>query len=39
MIILKGRIDLVIAVLVALLDIAFIQGGTVKYPKEVFQEK
>lgn len=39
MIILKDRVDLLIAIMLALLDIKFLQGGTIKYPKEVFQEK
>jgi hypothetical protein len=39
MIFLKDRLDLLIAIAIALLDMAFMEGGTVKYPKEVFQEK
>lgn len=39
MIFYKDRLDLFISIALALLDIAFFEGGTIKYPKEVFQEK
>lgn len=39
MIAIKDRLDLLIAMVVALIDVAFMQGGTIKFPKDVFQEK
>lgn len=35
----KDRLDILIGVIIALVDITFMQGGTIKYPKDVFQEK
>lgn len=32
-----NRIDMLVALLVGLVEIAFMEGGTIKYPKEVFQ--
>jgi hypothetical protein len=39
MAVVKDRLDLLIAIAAALLDVAFLEGGTVKFPKDVFQEK
>jgi hypothetical protein len=36
---LKGRIDLFLGVLTAVLDVTLMRGGTIKYPKMVYQEK
>lgn len=38
-VVLKDRVDVLIGLATALLDIAFLTGGTIKYPKEVYQEK
>jgi hypothetical protein len=38
-IIAKSRLDLLIGIIIALIDIAFLQGGSIKYPKSVLQEK
>jgi hypothetical protein len=37
MVILKGRIDLCVGVVVGIIELWLMQGGTIKYPKEVFQ--
>jgi hypothetical protein len=39
MILMKDRLDLLIGFGAALVEVVFMEGGTVKYPKEVFQEK
>jgi hypothetical protein len=36
-VVLKDRVDVLIGLAIALLDIAFLTGGTIKYPKEVYQ--
>ena len=33
----KRRVDLLIAAITAIIDIGCLQGGTIKYPKDVFQ--
>lgn len=33
----KNRVDLLIAAITAIIDIGCLQGGTIKYPKDVFQ--
>ncbi len=35
----KSRVDLLIAAITAIIDIGCLQGGTIKYPKDVFQQK
>ena len=39
MLVLHARVDLVVAVGVAVVEVLLMGGGTVKYPKLVFQEK
>ena len=39
MIVFKARLDLFLAIVIAILEITLLGGGTVKYPKQVFQEK
>jgi len=36
MIVIRGRIDLLIAVLIAVVELARMGGGTVKFPKLVY---
>jgi hypothetical protein len=37
MIYFRRRVDLLIAAITAIIDIGCLQGGTIKYPKDVFQ--
>lgn len=39
MIVIKVRLDLLMSLVIGIIDIAFMEGGTIKYPKDVFQEK
>ena len=35
----RARVDLMVGVLIAMVDVLMLRGGTIKYPKLVFQEK
>jgi hypothetical protein len=39
MIVVTGRVDILLSFIVSVLDIALMEGGTIKFPKEVYQEK
>ncbi len=39
MVILRARVDICLGVVIGLIEVLFMRGGTVKYPKDVFQEK
>ncbi len=39
MIFLMDRLDILIGIILAIVDIIFLEGGTIKFPKSVFQEK
>lgn len=39
MLMLRGRVDLVVGVGMAVVEVGLMGGGTIKYPKQVFQEK
>jgi len=39
MVVVTNRVDIMVSFIVAMLDIALMEGGTIKFPKEVYQEK